>query len=142
MLRWATELGRTEILHKVSLISQYQASTREGDMGDILHIFDFLDEKTRLTLYMNTDVPHLDYLLQNDPSEFMEYYRDAREEMPHNIPRPRGISVVTTAYIDTYHGESKVTRRLQSGYILFVNIAPVKRMSKQQKTVEMSEFSS
>ena len=48
---------------------------------------------------MNPDIPHLDYLLQNDPSEFKEYYRDAKEEMPQNMPRPRGRSVITTAYI-------------------------------------------
>ena len=28
MLRWATELGRTDILHEVSIISQYQAAPR------------------------------------------------------------------------------------------------------------------
>ena len=50
---WATELVRRDILHDVSLLSHYQDSPREGHMGDILHIFDFLDEKPRLTLYMN-----------------------------------------------------------------------------------------
>ena len=28
MLRWATELGRTDILHEVSILSQYQVATR------------------------------------------------------------------------------------------------------------------
>ena len=30
MLRWATELERTYILHEVSILSQYQAAPREG----------------------------------------------------------------------------------------------------------------
>jgi hypothetical protein len=30
MLRWATEIGQVDILHEVSILSQYQASPREG----------------------------------------------------------------------------------------------------------------
>ena len=32
MLRWATEIGRVDILHEISILSQYQASPREGHM--------------------------------------------------------------------------------------------------------------
>jgi hypothetical protein len=42
MLRWATELGRVDTLHKVSLLSQYQASPREGHMEQAMHIFSFI----------------------------------------------------------------------------------------------------
>ena len=91
MLRWETELGRTDILHEVSILSQYQAAHREGHMGEILHIFAFLDKKPRFTLYMDPALPWLNYSVhKNDPSEFKEYYRDAEEDMPHKIPRPRG----------------------------------------------------
>ena len=53
MIIWATELGRTDLLYEVLLISQYQDLPIEGHMGEILHIFAFLDGKPRLTLYMN-----------------------------------------------------------------------------------------
>ena len=70
MLRPATELGRTDILHEVSTLSQYQAVPREGHTEEILHIFALLDGKPRLTLYMDPDLPRLDYSVQkNDPSE-------------------------------------------------------------------------
>ena len=39
ILRWATELGRVDILLEVSLLSQYQASPCEGHMEQALHIF-------------------------------------------------------------------------------------------------------
>ena len=32
MLRWATELGRKDILHEVSILLQYQAALRERHM--------------------------------------------------------------------------------------------------------------
>ena len=77
-----------------------------------------------------------------DTSEFLEYYRDAKEELPHKMPKPRGKHVVTSAFVDSSHGANKVTRRSHSGHVLFVNRAPVKWFSKRQQTVETSAFSS
>ena len=69
MLRWATELGRTDILHELLILSQYQAAQREGHMEEILHIVDLLDEKPRLNLYMDTALPRLNYSVhKNYPS--------------------------------------------------------------------------
>ena len=143
MLRWATELGRVDILHEISLLSQHQALPREGHMKELLHIIGYLDKKPKLTLYMDPDMPALDYtIFGNDPSEFKEYYREADEELPHKMPRPRGRSVVTTAFVDASHAANRKTRRSHSGYIIFLNRAPVKWYSKGQNTVETSAFSS
>ena len=62
--------------------------------------------------------------------------------MPYRIPRPRGVAVWTTAFVDSSHGANKVTRRSHSGHILFLNSAPVKWLSRRQQTVETSAFSS
>ena len=62
--------------------------------------------------------------------------------MPHRMPRPRGVAVRTTAFVDSSHGANKVTRRSHSGHIMFVNSAPVKWLSRRQQTVETSAFSS
>lgn len=143
MLRWATELGRVDILTELSILSQYQASPREGHLEETLRIFAFLEEYPKLTLYMDPDQPNLNYsLFKTDPEAFKEYYRDAHEELPHRMPKPRGIAVVTTAWVDASHAANKVTRRSHTGYILFVNRAPVKWVSRRQQTVESSAFSS
>ena len=42
VLRWATEIGRVDILLEISLLSQYQACPREGHMEEVLRIFKFL----------------------------------------------------------------------------------------------------
>ena len=128
MLRWATELGQVDVLHEVSLLSQYQAAPRQGHLEQALHIFGYLDKHPKLTLYMNPELTNLNYgiFATTNASEFGEYYRGAKEEMPHRMPRPRGVSVHTSAYCDSSHGANKVTRRSHSGHILFVNSAPVK----------------
>ena len=77
----------------------------------------------------------------NPPEVITEIYRDADEAMPHRMPVPRGRSVTTTAYVDASHGANRVTRRSHTGYILFLNRAPIVWDSKKRQTVETSAFS-
>ena len=58
------------------------------------------------------------------------------------MPRPRGISVMTSEFVDAYYRANKVTRRSHYDKVLFVNRAPVKWISKRQQTIETREFSS
>ena len=79
-------------------------------MEQALEIFAFLDKHPKLTLYMDPSLPDLNYhIFTTDATKFKEYYCGAKEEMPHMMPRPRGIPVWTTAFVDSSHGVNKVT---------------------------------
>ena len=143
LLRWATELGRVDILHEIAILSQFQASPKVGHMNELLHIFAYLKKKPKLTIYMNPQRPMiLIDTFKVDPTSFHEMSRDATEESPFNAPIPRGQSVMVTAFVDSSHGSNKVTCRSHMGYIIFVNRAPILWYSKHQNTVEASTFSS
>ena len=144
ILRWATEIGRVDILTELSLLSAYQASPRRGHMEQVIHIFAFLKKNPKLTLYFDADEPSIDpsIFVGNTPEAFQEIYRDAKDELPPHMPEPRGRQVTTTAYVDASHAANRKTRRSHSGFILFVNRAPISWHSKGQKTVESSTFSS
>ena len=62
--------------------------------------------------------------------------------MPFDMPQARGRPVMILAYVDALHGTNKVTRKSHTGYIIFVNRAPILWYSKRQQTVETSAFSS
>lgn len=47
-----------------------------------------------------------------------------------------------TAFVDASHAANKVNRRSRTGYIIFLNRAPIIWYSKRQNTVESSTFSS
>jgi hypothetical protein len=80
MLRWATELGRVDILFEVSILSQYQASPREGHLGQVMHIFAFLKKKPKLSIYLDPSLPNIDYGdFQTKREDFAEQYRGAEE---------------------------------------------------------------
>ena len=91
ILRWATELGRTDILHEVSILSQYQACPREGHLNELLHLFGYLKRRPKMSIYMDPSLPNIDYGdFKTKPSDFAEYYRDAYEQMPSSMPKARG----------------------------------------------------
>ena len=143
MLRWSTEIGRVDILHEVSILSQYQACPREGHLQEALHIVSYLRKHPKLTIYMDPRIPPIDLSMFPDQREqFKEYYRNAEEVMPFDMPRAKGRPVMITSYVDASHGANKVTRKSHTGYIIFMNRAPILWYSKRQQTVETSAFSS
>ena len=144
ILRWAIELGRVDIYLEVSLLSAYQASPRIGHLEQIIHIFAYLKKNPKLTLYFDPQLPRIDVnMFQGDEQhDFLELYRDAKEDTPLLMPRPRGNPVVMTAFVDASHASNKITRRSHTGFVIFLNRAPIYWYSKRQSTVETSTFSS
>ena len=142
----ATEIGRVDILTELSMLSSYQASPRRGHLEQVYHILAFLKKKPKLTLYFDASRPEIDLscFSCDNASNFKEQYRDAEEQLPleHTMPKPRGRSVTTTAFVDASHAANKVTRRSHTGFVIFVNGAPIIWYSKRQNTVESSSFSS
>ena len=143
ILRWATEMGRVDILYELSVLSSYQAAPRQGHLDQVLHIFGYLKHKPKLTLYLDpTRMPVHANIFRNNAHEFKEQYRDAKELIPHDMPKPRGHSVRITAYVDSDHASNQSTRRSHTGYIIFINRSPILWYSKKQNTVETSTFGS
>ena len=113
ILRWATELGRADILHEVSNLSQYQAVPREGHLNELLHIFGYLKKRPKMSIYMDPSLPKIDYgAFKTRPQDFAEYYRDAHEHLPHDMPVPRGVSVSITTFVDASFAQNKKDKKI------------------------------
>jgi hypothetical protein len=142
-LRWATEMGRVDILFELSVLSSYQASPRQGHLDQLLNIYGYLNHQPKITLYLDpTRMPVPANIFKDNAHEFTEQYRDAAELIPHDMPKPRGESVRITAYVDSDHASNQTTRKSHTGYIIFINRAPILWYSKRQNTVETSTFGS
>ena len=74
--------------------------------------------------------------------EWVDFYKDAKEEIPIDAPAPRGREVGIHCFVDASHASDKVTRRSQTGILIFVNKAPVIFYSKRQNLVETCTFGS
>jgi hypothetical protein len=121
VLRWVTEIGQVDILLEVSLLSQYQANPREGHLEQLLHVLGVLKKHPKLTLYLSPELPKIDYGdFRTWREDFAEIYRDADEMLSHWMPQLRGRCVTMTAYVDAFHAANRNTRRLHTGYVIFL----------------------
>ena len=140
-LRWATELGRIDILHEVSKLSSYNASPRKGHLEAVYRIFAYLKKKENSSIIFDATEPEI------RESEFTEcdwqdFYPEAEEKLPPTMPMLRGPDVTITCYVDADHAENLLTRRSHTGIVIFLNSAPISWYSKRQNTVESSTFGS
>ena len=70
------------------------------------------------------------------------FYINGEESTPPDIPEPRGNGISTDNFADANHAAEKVTRRSQTGILLFYNKILVICHSKIQNSVEVSTFGS
>jgi len=141
VLRWIVELGRIDLIVPVSLLSQFMMLPREGHLQQCYHIFSYLKQFNRSRLIFDDSLPDLSDKYFHI-CDWEEYYPDAAEVLPPNMPEALGNSVTTTCFVDADHAGCRVTRRSQTGLVIYINKAPIIWFSKQQNTVETSTFGS
>ena len=149
MLRWMCELGRIDILHETSILSQYLANPRHGHLMQALHIFPYLKRHERSWMVMDPRDYGVDWKPKKNevsPSEralgMQWLYPDSGEKIPHNAPQPRGEGVNINTFVGADHADNRVTRRSHTGIIIYCNMCPIQWFSKRQNSVESSTFSS
>ena len=144
ILRWVVELGRIDIGYEVSVLSRYLAQPRTGHLVQALHMFKYLEIHNQNELALDPayhDVVDPQFV-EEKIKRMKQMYPDAQEDFPPNAPAPRGNVIELNCFVDSDHAGDKVTRRSQTGIILYCNTAPVIWYSKRQNTVESSTFGS
>jgi hypothetical protein len=88
-LRWAVEIGRVDILLETSLLSSYLTMPRVGHLEQALHMYGYLKSHQKRKLAFDAAHPAID---ENrfQKCDWEEFYRDASEAIPGNMPLPRG----------------------------------------------------
>lgn len=148
MLRWLIELGRVDVQLEVTQLSSFLACPRIGHLHQTFHIFKYLDGKNNSWIPLDPERLTIKFNVPSNESpelrrEMMKkIYQDAAEETPVNAPEPRGKCVQINCYVDADHAGNRVTRRSQTGILIFLNMALVSWYSKRQNTVESSTFGS
>jgi hypothetical protein len=112
---------------------------REGHLEVVLAIFAYLRKHKDQVMFFNPaymDVQESDFIW----TQWDDIYGDIKEEIPIDFPVPLGNLVRITVYVDADHTGNAMTRRSQTGFIIFVNSAPIIWYSKKQNTIESSTF--
>ena len=143
ILRWAIELGRIDIFVELSQLSQHQALPRKGHLEAIYHIFAYLKKhENGARIVFDPKAPVIDERAFRSDVDWSDFYGDVCEEMPPNMPGPKGKSVSISCFVDANHAGNMITRRSHTGIIIYVQNAPILWFSKRQNTVESSSFGS
>lgn len=147
--RWLCELGRVDILHETSLLSQYLAQPRLGHLTQILNVFYYLQHNSRAWMPLDPSSFDVSWTPKGEevsPQEralgMKELYPDAEDILPPDMPKPLGKPVDISVFVDADHAGNRVTRRSHTGIIIYCNLAPIIWFSKRQNTVESSTFGS
>eukprot|EP00980_Cylindrotheca_fusiformis_P025104 scaffold13074_cov103-Cylindrotheca_fusiformis.AAC.1 len=111
MLRWACELGRTDFLYELSLLSSHLALPREGHLEAAYNIFGYLAKHLDSTLVFDDKKPELNMDAFNVTRWDKSIYGDVQEEIPGKCPKALGRSVQMTCFVDASHAGDLATRR-------------------------------
>jgi hypothetical protein len=123
------------------MLASFLVQPRVGHLDQALHLFAYLKKHKKSTMVFDDNYANLSNF-HFTKADWTEFYRDAAEQIPANAPTPRGKPVEITCFVDTDHAGDKLTRRSQTGILIFVNRAPITWYSKKQNTVETSSFGS
>ena len=120
------------------------AMPREGHMKELLHIFAYLEKYSNTELVFDPTEPEIDEeTFQRKDWTCSEFgHVSGEEELPPNMPAPRGFGFIMRAKVDADHAGDTVTRRSRTGFLVFLNSSLVYYSSKKQTSVESSSFGS
>ncbi len=143
ILRWAIELGRLDIFVEVWQLSQRQALPRRGHLEAVYHSFAYLKKHDNgARIVFDPITPDIDERVFNSSFDWRDFYGDVCEELPPNMPEPKGKCVNISCVVDANHAGNLITRQSHTGIIIYVQNAPVIWFSKRQNTVKSSNFGS
>ena len=143
ILRWMVELGRVDICIEVSLMSSQMALPREGHLNQLYHIFSYLKKHHNAEMVFDPSEPEIDHeAFARADWTATEFSQELTETMPPSMPETRGQGFTMRAFVDADHAGDSITRRSRTGFIIYLNSAPIYWMSKKQTSVETSSFGS
>jgi hypothetical protein len=142
VLRWIVELGRGDICMEVSAMASMMAMPREGHLDQLFHTFSFLKTNHNGVMVFDPTEPDIDESLFTDEDWSATPYAESKEELPPNMCEARGVGMTMRAFVDSDHASDTTNRRSRTGFIIFLNSAPIYWFSKKQTSVETSSFGS
>ena len=142
ILRWIVELGRADITAEASLMASCLALPRQGHLDILYRIFAYLKAHHNAEMVFDPSEPDIDEDKFVKEDWKSSVYTNAKESVPKDAPEARGLGFKIRAFVDSDHAGDERTRRSRSGYMVFVNNAPIYWTSKKQGSIMTSSFGS
>jgi hypothetical protein len=134
-----------DVCLECSMLSSHLALPREGHLCQLFQVFACLKKCHNLEMVCDPSDPRVNkaaFELKDWTSSEFGGHLQGKEELPPNMPKPRGRGFVTSAKVDADHASDTASRRSRPGFFACLNMAPVCWLSKKQTSCESSSFGS
>ena len=137
ILQWIVELGHVDICLEVSMMSSHLALPRKGYMEQVMQIFRYLKRYHNAELVFDPSDPTINEqdFERGDWTSSEFGHVEGKEELPPNMPEPRGMRFTIVAKVDAGHA-----RRSRTGILVYLNCLLIHWWSKKQASIESSSF--
>ena len=108
-------------------MSSHLALPREGNLIHVLQFFAYLKKYHNTKMVFDSSDPVIDEssFEQRDFTSSKFSHLQGKEELPRNMPEPRGQGFVMRAKVDADHARDTVTRWSRTGFTVYLNCAPI-----------------
>ena len=125
------------------MMSSHLAMPREGHLDQVFHIFGYLKAHHNAEMVLDPSKPKIDAeMFARQDWSTSEFGLETKEVLPENMPEPRGLGFTMRAFVNADHATNTMTRKSRTGFLVYLNCAPIYWMSKKQNGVETSSFGS
>jgi hypothetical protein len=141
-LQWAISLGRFDITQAVVSLSRFRVAPRKGHLDRAKRVYGYLKKYPEGSIRFRTKIPLLQAPEHKDFDWAHSVYGSEPEEVPLDLPTPKGKPVRSISFVDANLYHCLVTGRACTGILHFVNQTPVEWFSKRQGSVETATYGS
>ena len=124
-------------------MSGFRITPREGHLERLKRMYGYLKRQPDGAIRFRTGIP--DHESRDTPKEYEwinSVYGPNEEDLPPDMPKPKGKPMRTTCYADANLMHCLVTGRSMSGIIHLLNQTPIQWFCKKQNVVETATYGS
>jgi hypothetical protein len=141
-LQWVISLCRFDIHCAVMTMGRFRSAPHHGHLERVQRICGYLRKRPDGAVRLRINIPDNLHTAPGDHNWDTTVYGNVIEELPHDMPTPKGKPVRMTTFEDANLLHDHVTGRSAMGILHFVNQTPVEWFSKRQNTVETATYGS
>ena len=109
------------------------AAPREGHIKAMKQIFGYLKKFSKAKSIVDPTIPDHSVYVSSTYDNWNEFYPDAEEAIPPDIPKALGATAGINIWVDADHARDQLTQRSVTGIVLMVNGMIIKTISKNNK---------
>ena len=125
-----------DVMYEIQTMARFSSAPKQEHLKRMIRVFGYHKNHAKHGIMVDT-WKRICLTTEDGIVNLQEQYPGANEELPHDLPTPKG----KNTYVDADHVYDQVTRRSVTGILPFVNNTPIKGYSKRHNTVETSIWS-